>query len=138
MEMVTYCENDVDCRRKLTLSYFGEEFNAAECKETCDNCRHRGNVVVRDLTEAAKSIIKIVQEMKGLGIDPKPANVFNTFRGSKNKVNGGCVKMSMMWNYHQCCEPKRSCNMHVFLFMCAAGSETQTARNALVRLRQNF
>ncbi|KAL3515662.1 hypothetical protein ACH5RR_022564 [Cinchona calisaya] len=37
-EMVSYCENDVDCRRHLQLIHFGEEFNSANCQKTCDNC----------------------------------------------------------------------------------------------------
>ena len=31
-KMIKFCENDVDCRRSMTLEYFGENFDAAECK----------------------------------------------------------------------------------------------------------
>jgi ATP-dependent DNA helicase RecQ len=28
------------CRRKMLLHYFGESFDAAQCNNMCDNCRH--------------------------------------------------------------------------------------------------
>ena len=37
-EMVGYAETGV-CRRKVLMSYFGEEYQAENCGE-CDNCRH--------------------------------------------------------------------------------------------------
>lgn len=38
-ETVGYVENG-GCRRKYLLHYFGELFDASNCKEMCDNCRH--------------------------------------------------------------------------------------------------
>ncbi|MBL0356516.1 MAG: DNA helicase RecQ [Chitinophagaceae bacterium] len=36
-EMVAYSEGAV-CRRKILLSYFGEEYDTARCSNMCDNC----------------------------------------------------------------------------------------------------
>lgn len=38
-EIVSYAETSV-CRRKFILHYFGEEFNASNCQDKCDNCKH--------------------------------------------------------------------------------------------------
>lgn len=38
-EMATFSES-AQCRRKLLLHYFGEEFQADNCNKMCDNCRH--------------------------------------------------------------------------------------------------
>tara|TARA_R110002072_G_scaffold282761_1_gene445812 strand:+ start:36334 stop:38511 length:2178 start_codon:yes stop_codon:yes gene_type:complete len=38
-EMSSYAETSV-CRRKMILHYFGEEFDAKNCNDLCDNCRH--------------------------------------------------------------------------------------------------
>ena len=38
-EISSYAETSV-CRRKMILHYFGEEFDAKNCSEMCDNCRH--------------------------------------------------------------------------------------------------
>lgn len=37
-EVIRFCENRVDCRRKLVLRYFSENFNSSTCNATCDNC----------------------------------------------------------------------------------------------------
>jgi hypothetical protein len=35
-----YCQNEMDCRRVMILSHFGEvSFTKAGCRNTCDNCR---------------------------------------------------------------------------------------------------
>lgn len=38
-EVVSYVESSV-CRRKFILHYFGEEFDAKQCDDHCDNCKH--------------------------------------------------------------------------------------------------
>ena len=44
-QMVRYCENISDCRRKQQLQYFGEVFDTSKCGEMkltkCDNCKVR-------------------------------------------------------------------------------------------------
>lgn len=54
---VNYCEEQVECRRVLMLTHFGETgFARAQCRSTCDNCRAtEGQVLVEeDVSEAAK------------------------------------------------------------------------------------
>ncbi|TMW65508.1 hypothetical protein Poli38472_008150 [Pythium oligandrum] len=38
-DMAEYCEDETSCRRKLLVSYFGQQFNRNECQRSCDNCR---------------------------------------------------------------------------------------------------
>ena len=62
--MAGYCIDQTKCRRCMMLHYFSEEFNQADCHETCDNCIRvvAGTVQVNklDVTEAATAIAKIV------------------------------------------------------------------------------
>jgi len=62
--MSAYCENTVDCRRKIVLSYFGEEFNEENCNPKCDNCNNRSSSVMKDVSKQGLEILKIVEELE--------------------------------------------------------------------------
>lgn len=60
---VAYCEEQVECRRVLLLSHFGESgFTAAACHRTCDICvRNEGQAFThRDMTQAAHELIRVL------------------------------------------------------------------------------
>jgi len=59
-EVMGYCETG-DCRRKYLLHYFGEEFDANNCDNKCDNCKHPKPVVkIKDeMVTALASIIQL-------------------------------------------------------------------------------
>ncbi|CCE64402.1 hypothetical protein TPHA_0H01970 [Tetrapisispora phaffii CBS 4417] len=65
-QVMAYCDNVTDCRRKLVLSYFNEQFDSKLCKKNCDNCRNSKNIVTeeRDVTNDAKVIAKMVKEIE--------------------------------------------------------------------------
>lgn len=54
---VSYCENDVDCRRLLQLVHFGEKFDSTNCQKTCDNCLKVKGFMEKDVTEIAKQLV---------------------------------------------------------------------------------
>ena len=54
---VSYCENDVDCRRLLQLIHFGEKFDSSACQKTCDNCLKIKSFVEKDVTDTAKQLV---------------------------------------------------------------------------------
>ncbi|HVS97110.1 MAG TPA: DNA helicase RecQ [Puia sp.] len=58
-EMVGFAETGV-CRRKVLMSYFGEEYTTANCGE-CDNCRNP-----KDKTEARDNAVKVLRTIKAL------------------------------------------------------------------------
>ncbi len=58
-ETVGYAETGV-CRRKVLMSYFGEEYTAENCGE-CDNCRHP-----KERVEAKDDVVKALKAIKGL------------------------------------------------------------------------
>ncbi len=60
-ETVAYIES-AECRRKFLLHYFGEEFNAKECNNMCDNCKHPKEKV--DVTADTKLSIEIIKAVK--------------------------------------------------------------------------
>ncbi len=58
-ETVGYAETGV-CRRKVLMSYFGEEYNDENCGE-CDNCRHP-----KERVEAKDNVVKALKVIKAL------------------------------------------------------------------------
>ncbi|CAI7799263.1 unnamed protein product [Closterium sp. NIES-54] len=60
--MVGYCENDLDCRRTVQLSHFGERFDPAHCRRSCDNCCRDVASAPRDITRLALRIISLIRE----------------------------------------------------------------------------
>lgn len=79
LRMVGYCENDVDCRRLLQLIHFGEKFDPANCRRTCDNCSKLLNFIEKDVTEIAKQLVDLV---KATGQNYSSAHVLEVYRGS--------------------------------------------------------
>lgn len=58
-ETVAYAESGV-CRRKVLMSYFGEEFVTENCGE-CDNCRHP-----KEKVEAKDEVVIVLKAIKAL------------------------------------------------------------------------
>jgi ATP-dependent DNA helicase RecQ len=58
-ETVGYAETGV-CRRKVLMSYFGEEYDVPNCGE-CDNCRHP-----KERIEAKDNVVKALKAIKAL------------------------------------------------------------------------
>lgn len=58
-ETVAYAESGV-CRRKVLMSYFGEEYTTENCG-SCDNCRHP-----KEKVEAKQSVVQALQVIQAL------------------------------------------------------------------------
>jgi len=96
-EIVNYASNSIDCRRTLMLKCFGENFNPAECGNTCDTCKaFENNSKVRtvcDVQEAVKVLLAIADCINNQGYTATVTKVRNIFKGSKGKV-----MLSEKWN----------------------------------------
>ena len=66
---VSFCLNDVDCRRVLLLEYFGETFPRLKCRNTCDNCKRvaRGEVDSVDMSAHALLTVRVVEDILSSG-----------------------------------------------------------------------
>lgn len=71
-ETVAYAESS-NCRRKILLHYFGEEFDETTCNGMCDNCRHPKTPF--EGQEAICDVIETVQAVKEKFKDKHVANV---------------------------------------------------------------
>lgn len=60
-EVVQYCENKSDCRRRQVLHYFDEKFDSRDCQKMCDNCCSETVSISRDVTEHCANIVKLVE-----------------------------------------------------------------------------
>jgi ATP-dependent DNA helicase RecQ len=59
-ETVAYAESAV-CRRKILLSYFGEQYNSTECHKMCDNCNNPKELV--EAKEDALNALKVIKQL---------------------------------------------------------------------------
>ncbi|CAM9733396.1 unnamed protein product, partial [Phaeothamnion confervicola] len=66
---VDFCFNEVECRRKLLLEYFGESFDRAKCNKTCDNCCAMTDFDAeeKDCADAARAMLRLAESLTGLG-----------------------------------------------------------------------
>ena len=81
-DVLQYCNNTIECRRKLVLSYFNEAFDPKTCRKTCDNCRANNLVTQKDITKEAKDIIALVGALDGQQVTA--SYCMDVFRGSKS------------------------------------------------------
>ncbi|XWS54876.1 hypothetical protein CRYUN_Cryun10bG0127200 [Craigia yunnanensis] len=79
LRMVSYCVSDVDCRCLLQLLHFGEKFDSAHCKKTCDNCCKIKSFVDKDVTNIAKKLVELV---KLTGQQFSSSHILEVYRGS--------------------------------------------------------
>ncbi|XP_062224119.1 ATP-dependent DNA helicase Q-like 4A [Phragmites australis] len=79
LRMVSYCENDVDCRRLLQLIHFGEMFDHSLCAKTCDNCLKELRWVEKDVTNIARQLVELVTMT---GQSCSSCHILEVYRGS--------------------------------------------------------
>jgi bloom syndrome protein len=59
-----FCLEDINCRREYVLAHFHERFDRSDCNKGCDNCVAARTGTLRDLTQEAVHISKLVQELE--------------------------------------------------------------------------
>ncbi|MEO6452980.1 MAG: DNA helicase RecQ [Ginsengibacter sp.] len=77
-ETVAYAESAV-CRRKILLSYFGEDYDAVNCNGKCDNCKNPKELIETKLE--AQQALKVI---KALGERFTMEYVINVLTGKLN------------------------------------------------------
>ncbi|KAF8084229.1 hypothetical protein N665_0728s0016 [Sinapis alba] len=83
LRMVSYSENEVDCRRFLQLVHLGENFDSTNCKNTCDNCSSSKTLIDKDVTLIARQLVELV---KLTGERFSSAYIVELYRGSLNQT----------------------------------------------------
>lgn len=63
-QVVQYCENKTDCRRRQVLHFFNETFEPKDCHKKCDNCCSEVISVTRDVTDHCVNIVKMVRSLQ--------------------------------------------------------------------------
>ncbi|KAF5198213.1 DNA helicase, ATP-dependent, partial [Thalictrum thalictroides] len=82
LRMVSYCENDVDCRRLLQLVHFGEKFDPGKCSRTCDNCSKSSQFAEKDVTETANQLVELI---RSAGQQYSSSHILEVYKGSMNQ-----------------------------------------------------
>ncbi|KAL7585237.1 hypothetical protein Lser_V15G46163 [Lactuca serriola] len=83
LRMVSYCENDVDCRRFLQLVHFGEKFDSFNCRKTCDNCLKSQTLVEKDVTQVAKHLVDLVKLTQQ---QVSASHILDVYKGSMSQI----------------------------------------------------
>ncbi|KNG83175.1 recQ family helicase MusN [Aspergillus nomiae NRRL 13137] len=83
--VVQFCENKSDCRRVQILAYFNEYFRREDCNSSCDNCKSDSVFELRDFTQHAASVIKVVRYFEESKENVTLSYCVNIFRGSAKK-----------------------------------------------------
>mmetsp|Transcript_15724 Transcript_15724/g.64254 ORF Transcript_15724/g.64254 Transcript_15724/m.64254 type:complete len:1228 (-) Transcript_15724:710-4393(-) len=89
--MVLYCLNDVECRRRMLLKHFDEDFDRNKCSPECDNCSERGGASVReaDASDYARDLAGLCRDLcRKHHHKPSTAYLVDLFRGRKSKAKG--------------------------------------------------
>ncbi|CCD26644.1 ATP-dependent DNA helicase SGS1 NDAI_0I00750 [Naumovozyma dairenensis CBS 421] len=83
-QVMAYCDNATDCRRKLVLSYFNEDFDSKLCHKNCDNCKNSSHAMTeeRDITDIAKQIVTMVEKIQNDKVTL--INCQDIFKGSRS------------------------------------------------------
>lgn len=87
LAVVRYCYNTTDCRRKLVLKHFGQDFNPKDCGKKCDTCKENPKVIQEDMTLPGQQAIRLIQSMCNLqknGVSK--TQCLDVFRGSKART----------------------------------------------------
>jgi bloom syndrome protein len=95
-----YCENEFLCRRTMQLEFFGETFDRAKCKKTCDNCRAGRVAEGRDLTNEALIALDLLADLsqkKKMGVTL--LQLTELFRGTKSKQHTKFLDPSRLRGY---------------------------------------
>ena len=77
-EIASYAETSV-CRRKMILHYFGEEFDASNCNEKCDNCKYP-----KDKLEGKEHILNLLRAVDALHETQKSKHYCAFLSGASN------------------------------------------------------
>ncbi len=77
-EMSSFAESS-QCRRKILLHYFGENFDDENCNKMCDNCRHPKTM--HDVTQELSDVLEAVKETAG---KVNQEHIIELIRGEKS------------------------------------------------------
>lgn len=108
--MVSYCDNVIDCRRRLILAHFGEAFDPANCALVagceCDNCHlaEYHKLAQRDLTVDAKALVEAVSALVQRRRNVTLNYLVDVFRG---KHLYALLELSVLLGIIGCCEDRR-------------------------------
>ncbi|XLR03517.1 hypothetical protein S83_069715, partial [Arachis hypogaea] len=81
--LVSYYENDIDCRCFLQLAHFGEKFDSSTCQKTCDNCLKNTSFIEKDVIEIAKQLVELV---KLTGQKVSSSHILEVYHGSLSQL----------------------------------------------------
>ncbi|NUM32021.1 MAG: DNA helicase RecQ [Bacteroidetes bacterium] len=77
-EMSCFAESS-QCRRKILLHYFGENFDEEDCNKMCDNCRHP-----KTMHEVSQELCDVLEAVKETAGKVNQEHIIDLIRGEKS------------------------------------------------------
>ncbi|KAH9857775.1 hypothetical protein C2E23DRAFT_805636 [Lenzites betulinus] len=83
--VMRYCSNDVRCRRQQVITFFGDEFDPADCHQLCDNCRNSTPYVTEDHSTDAQNTIRLLENISRRDVRVTAVQLASALKGSRAK-----------------------------------------------------
>eukprot|EP00516_Mucochytrium_quahogii_P003424 CAMPEP_0203757060 /NCGR_PEP_ID=MMETSP0098-20131031/10220_1 /ASSEMBLY_ACC=CAM_ASM_000208 /TAXON_ID=96639 /ORGANISM=" , Strain NY0313808BC1" /LENGTH=1059 /DNA_ID=CAMNT_0050649165 /DNA_START=95 /DNA_END=3274 /DNA_ORIENTATION=- len=136
--MTQFCMNDVDCRRKLILEYFGESFPRAACNNTCDNCATPVVHETIDATGVAKAMVATLKTYTAKHTKPITLNsLVKTLKGSKGAIPSMPGGQFSQWKLDDLTRVAHQITMNGILDEYEAKSGHSKFHNVYIQLGEN-
>ncbi|KAI0822656.1 P-loop containing nucleoside triphosphate hydrolase protein [Trametes gibbosa] len=83
--VMRYCINDVRCRRQQVITFFGDDFDPADCHQLCDNCRNQTPYITEDHTADVQNAVRLFEDVARRKERLTAVQLASALKGSRSK-----------------------------------------------------
>ncbi|KIY43721.1 ATP-dependent DNA helicase, partial [Fistulina hepatica ATCC 64428] len=83
--VIMFCQDVSTCRRAYVLRYFGETFDARDCRKMCDTCSNPAPKEEIDLTCEAADLVQLVRALSSKNQNVTISQAAAIYKGTKDK-----------------------------------------------------
>ncbi|XP_038624087.1 ATP-dependent DNA helicase Q1 [Tachyglossus aculeatus] len=81
-DMVSYCLDEIECRRALMARHFDEVWASTTCNRMCDNCRQETtDWEAEDVSEHCRFLLRLLEQAERLGERLTPLKLLDAWTG---------------------------------------------------------
>ncbi|XP_028914131.1 ATP-dependent DNA helicase Q1 isoform X1 [Ornithorhynchus anatinus] len=80
-DMVSYCLDEIKCRRALIARHFDEVWASTACNGMCDNCRRETPWEAEDVSGHCRTLVRLLERAERLGEKLTPLKLLDAWTG---------------------------------------------------------